>query len=132
MKFSEYVLNNTNTIAQREILVILIAVRLWAKDLAGKVVRFSMDNENALFAINKGRSKDPFVLQCTREIAWLTCKFNILLKAVYINTKNNILPDALSRWYQTAEARRIVRQITKNKWIRRSVSHDMLMYHYNW
>ena len=77
VKFPESLLNVARTIAQLETFTIFIAIKLWAKQLSGQVVRFHTDNENAMFAINKGRSHDKFILQCIREIAWYTAKYEI-------------------------------------------------------
>ena len=95
-KFDAEVLQQTDNIAQKEILTIVVVVKLWAKQLAGKVVWFSTDNEISKFAINKGRTTDPFILKCLREIAWVAAEHQFLLKMVYISTHCNTLPDALS------------------------------------
>ena len=96
IKFPEFILNSTHTIVQREMLTIMISVKKWSSMLRGKVVRFSTDNENCMFAINNGRSKDPFILQCIRELAWVTAKNEILLRASFVSSHANTLPDALS------------------------------------
>ena len=129
VKFSPFIMNTTTNIAQRELYTILIAVKLWAKELSGKVVRFSTDSQVAMFAVNRGRTHDPFMLACLRELTRVLANHQILLKAVYLNTKLNTLPDALSRWYINSEARRIVRRITKNRWSRRSVAEDIHIFH---
>ena len=67
-KYSQEILFETTNIAQRELFTILIAVKIWKQQLAGKVVRLSMDSQVAMYAINKGRSKDKFTLKCLREL----------------------------------------------------------------
>ena len=132
IKFNQETLDNTTNIAQREMLTLLIAVKLWCEDLSGKVIRFNTDNQNCMFAINRGRSRDKYILECLRELTWTLAKYEILLKAQYINTKMNTLPDALSRWYSEKEARRIVRRITKNRWRRRSVPESLFKFNTTW
>ena len=122
--FPEEIIQNTDNIAQREMITILVAVKIWAKELKGKVVWFSTDNENAKFAINRGRTRDKFILKCIRKLAWVTAEHQILIKAEYINTKLNLIPDALSRWYQSSEARRTFKCHTNKDWKRRSVNKD--------
>ena len=80
-KFPKFVLENTNNIAQREMLTILVAVRLWADDLAGKVVRIMTDSQVSMFAINNGKCKDEFVLQCLRELTWTLAKKANIIKS---------------------------------------------------
>ena len=46
-KFPDWILSTTNNIAQREMYTIVLAVKLWRKELAGKVIRFYTDNENS-------------------------------------------------------------------------------------
>ena len=115
-KFDEKILQKTGNIAQRELFTIVIAIKVLATQLAGNVVKFYMDNENALVAINKGKTHDEFMLDCLREITWYTAKYEILLRAVYIRSKENILPDALSRWYKSSEARRTVKRNITRAW----------------
>ena len=124
-KFDETVLAETTNISQREMLTILVSVRIWAPDLCGRVVRFCTDNQNCMFAINKGKSKDTYTLRCLREIVKITAKYQILLRCKYINTKSNTLPDALSRWYLTSEARRMFKRATDKTWKRKSINKEL-------
>ena len=56
-KFPEWILQQTSNIAQREMITICVAIKMWSQQLAGRVVRFYTDNENCMYAINHGRSK---------------------------------------------------------------------------
>ena len=125
-KFSDEVLAHTNNIAQRELYTILVAIRIWGSKIAGRVIRFYTDNQNSLFAINRGRTKDRFMLYCLREIATVTAKFEILLRCKYIPSRENSLPDGLSRWYINSDARRIVRRHITSGWTRRSVNEEII------
>ena len=131
-RFSPQIMQETENIAQREMLTIMIAIKLWKQELSGKVVRFSTDNQNCKFAINKGHSKDKFILKCLREIVWDCAHHNILLKCVYIESKKNVIPDALSRWYQSADARRTVKRHTDRSWRRRSIDATLTNFHTDW
>ena len=131
-KFPKSVVECTDNITQRELVTIMVVIKLWCKELYGKMIRFTTDNEASMFAINRGRTRDKFMLRCIREIAWICAQNQILIKAVHLSTKLNILPDALSRWYINAEARRIVKRNTDNSWRRRSVNADLFTFHSNW
>ena len=124
-KFSQELIENTGNIAQRELFTILVPIRLWSTHLAGRVVRVYTDSQVSMYAINCGRSRDKFTLQCLREIVAITAKYQILLRSKFISTRTNTLPDALSRWYITSDARRTVRRLTDNTWKRRSISREI-------
>lgn len=113
LKFNDRMLQCTDNIAQRELFMIVIAIKLWGESLAGKVVRFSTDNQIAMYAINSGRTRDKFTQKCIREIAWVCAKFQILLKASYLKSELNVIPNTLSRWYQSTEARRTFKRLTE-------------------
>ena len=132
VKFPEYIINATTNIAQLELLTIVLALKMWSSQLGGKVVQISTDSEISKYAINRGRTKDTFLLKCLREIAWITTKNQILIRAVYLSTKANTIPNALSRWYQSAEARRKFYRLTNRKWKRRSVNTNMFQFISPW
>ena len=96
-KFTEEVPCQVNHIVQLEILTILIAIRKWRDVLHSKVVHISSDNQSSIAAINAGRCRDSFMLQCIREIAWVCAEYQILIKMSYIRSADNVLPDLLSR-----------------------------------
>ena len=125
-KFNQQLLDNTSNIAQRELFTTLVALRIWAPELTGQVVRFYTDNQNSMYAVNRGRSNDKFMLACLREIVSITAKHQILLRCRFISTRQNTLPDALSRWYITADARRTVRRLTNKNWRRRSINNELI------
>ena len=128
VKFPQEIINQTSNIAQREMVTILIAVKLWARKLKGKVVRFYTDNENCMYAIKCGRSHDEFMLKCLRDLVWITAENEILLRCKFVRSRQNLLPDALSRWYQSGEARRIFKRNTDRTWKRRSVTNELTQF----
>ena len=78
VKFPPQVLQNTSNIAQLELLVIVLALKVWAPSFTGMVVRISSDSLNSVRAVNNGKSNDEFMLQCIREIAWISAKNGFL------------------------------------------------------
>ena len=56
------------------------------------------DNTQVMHMLNTGRSSNGKCMSWIRELFWLAVKANFHFKSVYINTKNNIICDALSRW----------------------------------
>ena len=106
VKFPQEIIKEIDNIAQLELYTIVLAIKLWDNNLKGKVVQISTDNQISMFAINTGCTRDHFMLKCLCEIAWTCAKFQMLLRASYITSRQNKIPDALSQWYQGSEARR--------------------------
>ena len=123
-RFNPIITSKTTNIMQREMLAVLWALSLWAQHLTNKVIRISTDNKGTLWAINRGSTKDAYMLKCLREIIRICAEYSILLKAEYIESKSNTLPDCLSRWYIDMNARRrFKRMINRTEWKCRTV-HD--------
>ena len=131
-RFSENILLQTDNITQRELFTIMVVVKIWCKKLKGHRVRFFTDNEAAMYAINNGSTSDAFMMKCLHEIALISANNEILLKAVHISTKNNVIPDALSRWYINSESKRTFKCHTDNTWIRQSVSKQLMNFITDW
>ena len=131
-KFTEDIIRETEHISQLELFTILIAIKVWSDKLVGKVVKLSTDNEASMWAVNSGKSKDKFMLKCIREIAWISAKKDFLLRLEHLAGSSNTISDSLSRWYSSAEARRKFKQLTGNKWKRKSVSPEMFKFVSNW
>ena len=132
-RFPQYMMQEMQHIAQRELLTIMVALKIWHEELQGKVLRFSTDNQWAMHAINSGSTRGEYMLNCIREVAWICAKNHILLRAVYIESKSNHIPDILSRWYiPCSNARRKFKCATDKTWIRRSCSTKLFRFDSPW
>ncbi len=80
-----------------EMLNIVIAVKLWASMWAGETVQVYGDNAATIAVLNSGRSRDSFLLQCAREIWFLTANHKITLCVEHTRGADNLVADALSR-----------------------------------
>ena len=85
-------------IAHLELWAVIIGIRLWGKELRGKIIKVKSDNEVVSTIINTGRSKDKKLQQLLRELVWWMSIHEMRIKTVHIFGKNNRLPDLLSRW----------------------------------
>ena len=56
------------------------------------------DNEPAVKVINSGRTKDPFMGSCIREIWLAVSTYGFQLRAIHLPGEENRVPDWLSRW----------------------------------
>ena len=58
---------------------------------------FVTDNTQVMAARNSGRSKNQITMGWLRLIFWASIKFNFDIKSVYLNTRENVICDSLSR-----------------------------------
>ena len=84
-------------IAIKELLPIVLAVRLWATSLANKRILFFCDNEAIVAVINKQSSKEPTIMNLVRTLVAASLIHNIQFRAKHIPGKHNIIADFLSR-----------------------------------
>ena len=131
-KFNSEIMKETGHISQRELFTVVIAVKLWSEQLKGKILRVECDNEALVCTVNSGRTRDKFMLKCLRELAWVTATNNTWVKIVHKPGKLQIIPDLLSRWYTGSEPRRKFKQLTNNKWKRRSISIKQVVFNSSW
>ena len=100
--FPPFVLGSGYSINALEILAVTVSVRLWGSQYAGKKILIYCDNEQAVLAINTGKTREPFVGTCVRQL-WLEVSiFGFQLKAVHLPGVDNRLADSLSRWHMSS------------------------------
>ena len=85
-----------SNIATLELLVVVIMVKVWIRKFTGKFVTFNVDNNGVVQVLNSGRVKDPALLQLMRELIFVAAG-KLGFRAQHIGTKQNLLPDLLSR-----------------------------------
>ena len=81
----------------RELHAALKALATWAPDLANSKVIFHIDNQATCHILNKYYTPVPELMELVRAWCLLVEKHTISVAIVYINTKDNVLADALSR-----------------------------------
>jgi len=80
-----------------ELLVLMVALRLWSSRLKGHKVKVFCDNSATVSVINSGRCKDTVMLGLLREVAFLCTTGSCMVKAVHLPGVENRLADGLSR-----------------------------------
>ena len=95
--FPQHVTDAKHSIAHLEILNIVVAVKLWAKDWAGHRIDIRTDNTNTCIVIMNGKSIDPFMQACAREIYMVVAAHDIELNVIHTPGVELQLADALSR-----------------------------------
>ena len=92
--------NNDYHINVKELLAVIVALRLWGSQLAGSRILIRSDNATTVQAISNRRSHSALIQQCLR-IIWLLCAVSDLdIMAEHIPGYLNIIADLLSRWSQ--------------------------------
>ena len=87
------------SITHLEMLNLLIALRLWGSHWAQSSMYIYCDNMAVVQVASSGRTKDPFLGACIRNIWLITATLDIELEIKHIQGSKNILADALSRIY---------------------------------
>ena len=98
-QFPPEVIQVGHPIAHLELLNVVVAVKLWAQQWANKRVKIACDNMNACLAIQTGRSRDPYMQNCVRELfVWCTI-WDIEMVAEHCPGVQMTRADALSRMH---------------------------------
>ena len=90
-----------SSINQLELWPIVVAARRWGPCWFNQKIRVFTDNTQVMTAINTGRSSSIQTMSILRELFWLSFIFNFHIVASYIRTSDNLVPDFLSRYFDT-------------------------------
>ena len=82
----------------KELLAIIVALRLWGLHMQGSRILLRSDNLDTVLAINNRRSRSPMIQQCLRVIWYLCASHDIDLHAEHLPGYLNVAADLLSRW----------------------------------
>ena len=94
-------------INSKEILAAFLAVRRWAPCWKNKRIFIHSDNVTAVSAINKGTSRNPFIMACLRQLFWLSAENNFHVSAKFLPGVSNTVADDISRIHETGRLNRI-------------------------
>ena len=83
-------------IVHLEMLNLVIALRMWASNWCHYSITVYCDNSGVVFVVKTGKTKDPFLALCVRNIWLLTAHYDIDLNIVHIPGCHNTIPDTLS------------------------------------
>ena len=98
-KWPEHVLNWNININELELFNVVVTMRIWAKELSGKIVRLWCDNNTAVMSLFNGKTRNSFMGACLREMWWIARTNDIFLSCEHIAGKDNNEADMLSRAY---------------------------------
>lgn len=98
IKFPGFIQEKNLSINELELITVVVALKVWKKQLVGKRVVVFCDNETSVEVINRGRSRNEFSQNCLRELVFVAAMGDFEIRAVHIAGCENRLPDLLSRW----------------------------------
>lgn len=81
-----------------ELIPVVLALYLWGDQLKNKRIIFYIDNLALVSILNKNSSKDKSIMKLVRHVVLITMLKNIQFKAFHIETSQNQIADALSRF----------------------------------
>ena len=87
-------------INSKELLAVYLAIRRWAPLWQNKRIYIQSDNVTTVAAINRGTSRNPFLMACLRELFWLSAQFNFHITARHLPGIVNTLADTISRLHE--------------------------------
>ena len=90
-------------IVHLEMVNILVAVRIFAPDWQHRSILVRCDNAAVVQVLNNGKTKDPFLATCARNIWYFMAHHDINLSYSHVLGKNNQVADLLSRWQNTQQ-----------------------------
>ena len=84
-------------IAILELYPICLALHMWADLLSNKCITIHSDNMSVVYIINSFTSKEQTLMLLLRNIALISMRYNILIRAKHIPGVKNTISDLLSR-----------------------------------
>ena len=86
-------------IVHLEMLNLLVAVRKWKHLWSHSKVKVHCDNMAVVQVVGSGKTRDPYLAACLRNLWLLTATYDIELAVEHIPGEKNIIADLLSRLY---------------------------------
>ena len=113
------------TIVHLEMINILIAIRLFKFQWASQKVLIRCDNEAVVTVLKSGKTRDPYLAACARNIWFESALADIDLQYAHIRGVDNKVADVLSRWQGSIEQTQWLHsQVVMPIWL--SVSYQFL------
>ena len=132
-QFPEEVRESKWHISVLELMVVMACVKLWGRKLAGLKIKILCDNQAATQVLASGRSKDPGLQSCLREIAFWTARYQFEIWPVHIGTLDNRAPDLLSRWDQGQSYReQFQKEFGQLGWVEVPMPAHLFQFSINW
>ena len=84
-------------ITWKELFPIILALEIWGPFLKNNCITLHTDNYVVVYILNRQTSKDQQIMHLVRRYVICCMTYNLLIKAVHVPGKSNVLADLLSR-----------------------------------
>lgn len=98
----------------KEAMIAVLALQRWGHLFANKFVFLYTDNQCAVSILNKCSCKNETLMQCMKDMFWVSAKYNFVVKAIYMQGCLQVIPDAISRLHEHSGLLRVHKLI--NDW----------------
>ena len=113
------------TFVHLEMVNIRVAVRLFHQQWASKKVLIHCDNAAVVSVLKSGRTRDPYLGACARNVWYVAATSDIDLQYTHVRGVDNKVADALSRWRGTVDQWQLLGlHVLHPVWLQ--VSHELL------
>ena len=120
------------TIAHLEMMAVLVALRVWKKQLHGCRFVINCDNQNVVNAIVNGFTRDMKMAVLLREFAFTCATGEFEVVPRYIRSQDNRLPDLLSRRYLHQKFQNKFEQLKPENYEEIVIHEQFLQLNNNW
>ena len=104
-KFPHHLQDPQIPIHMKEFICVILAVKLWGSEWAGKTCQIFCDNDSVADVITHQKPKDENMQKYLREFLFWVCHFNFRPVVSKIGTKENDIADFLSRNFNQVDAK---------------------------
>ena len=101
-------------IVHMEMVNIVVALKAFGPMWTGKRILVKCDNEAVVHVLSAGRTKDPYLAACARNVWYLAAQYDTDMSYVHVLGKNNQVADLLSRWSADAACFQKLSQYVQN------------------
>ena len=119
-------------INELELLVIMVAIKMWYPKLRGRRFKINCDNDTAVAAMGFKYIRNPRVQACMREIAYWSAQGDCQIRCCWLEGAKNVYADALSRWDHDSKARERFMSMRLPHWREVQVAPEMLDFTGQW
>ena len=84
-----------------KMLAVMLGIKHWFGELRNCKVEIICDSQVCVAVLNHGPTKSKFLATCLREIQFVLASYNIEIRAKYIPSKCNYIPDLCSRAFSS-------------------------------
>ena len=119
-------------INEKELLVIMVAIKRWYGSLGASRFQINCDNSTAVRAMDLQYIRNDNVQACMREIAFWCAKGDFQMRTVFIEGAKNVYADWLSRWSLDPECRRKFLAMRREGWQEISVDEGLFSFTGEW